>query len=249
MVQWSPSQLHRAESHKNMTTSVLWPFWVTLTWSPMTHCPALIFSTSKCRVCLSAYFTPISILLSIPLVFAWKTEYAAQRTVHSDSVLQGQKSLTMLANARRVVCTWVMFPFSNRSLASKMSLGLRPYVRIALMKFPRFSSCGQQVKWQHEGTEMLQDTSTRFVNQSTWSWTSFFGCSTKPLPCASSAVNGWFSSLNQAAAYWWVYEKQIMKNNVNFTLTHILCHCTTPTLTSDIPSPKSTTHQPNVWWS
>lgn len=41
-----------------------------VTCSPMTHWPAFIFSSSKCRACLSAYFTPISIFVSIPLVFA-----------------------------------------------------------------------------------------------------------------------------------------------------------------------------------
>ena len=40
------------------------------TCSPMTHWPALILSSSKCRACLSAYFTPMSNFVSIPLVFA-----------------------------------------------------------------------------------------------------------------------------------------------------------------------------------
>lgn len=74
----SVSFVHRyseiLDNHRNTTTRV------TLTWSPITHCPALIFSSSKCRVCLSAYFTPISILVSIPLVFAWKTDGASQRS-------------------------------------------------------------------------------------------------------------------------------------------------------------------------
>lgn len=45
---------------------------VQITCSPMTHWPALTFSVSKCLACLSAYFTPISIFVSIPLVFALK---------------------------------------------------------------------------------------------------------------------------------------------------------------------------------
>lgn len=46
----------------------------------------------------------------------------------------------MLARARRVDCTWVWLVFSNRSLASKMSWGLTPYLVMALMKLPMFSS-------------------------------------------------------------------------------------------------------------
>lgn len=39
----------------------------------MTHWPAFIFSSSKCLCCLSAYFTPMSTFVSMPLVFAcWK---------------------------------------------------------------------------------------------------------------------------------------------------------------------------------
>lgn len=48
--------------------------------------------------------------------------------------------LTMLARASSVVWTCVMFPFSNRSLASKISWGFRPYVVVALIKLVRFSS-------------------------------------------------------------------------------------------------------------
>lgn len=50
------------------------------------------------------------------------------------------ESLTMPARASSVVWTCVMFPFSNRSFASNMSFGFRPYARMALMKLPRFSS-------------------------------------------------------------------------------------------------------------
>lgn len=46
----------------------------------------------------------------------------------------------MLARASRVVWTCVMLPFSNRSLASKISWGFKPYTVRALMKFVRFSS-------------------------------------------------------------------------------------------------------------
>lgn len=48
--------------------------------------------------------------------------------------------LTMLARARRVDCTWVWLVFSNRSLASNMSWGFTPYLVVALMKLPMFSS-------------------------------------------------------------------------------------------------------------
>jgi hypothetical protein len=37
-----------------------------------------------------------------------------------------------------------MFPFSKRSLASKMSWGFIPYAWMALMKFPIFSSCEEE---------------------------------------------------------------------------------------------------------
>ena len=47
----------------------------------------------------------------------------------------------MFASASSAVWTCVMLPFSNRSLASKMSWGFRPYAVVALMKFVRFSSC------------------------------------------------------------------------------------------------------------
>lgn len=121
----------------------------------MTHWPALIFSVSKCRACLSAYFTPISIFVSIPLVFAYKRKGKKYHTLvcqasiscHSQSTSNFYfflRLFTMLASASSVVWTWVMFPFSNRSLASKMSLGFRPYARMPLMKFPRFSSCGAE---------------------------------------------------------------------------------------------------------
>lgn len=49
--------------------------------------------------------------------------------------------LTMLARAIRVDWTWVWFVFSKRSLASKMSWGFTPYLVMALMKLPMFSSC------------------------------------------------------------------------------------------------------------
>ena len=52
-----------------------------LTCSPMTHWPALIFSSSKCRACLSEYFTPMSHFVSMPLVFAWRRE-TEKRLVH-----------------------------------------------------------------------------------------------------------------------------------------------------------------------
>lgn len=51
----------------------------------------------------------------------------------------------MLARARSVDCTWVWLVFSNRSLASKMSWGFTPYLVMALMKLPMFSS------WRGEG--------------------------------------------------------------------------------------------------
>ena len=49
-------------------------------------------------------------------------------------------TLTMLARARRVDCTCVWLVFSNRSLASKISWGFTPYLVMALMKLPMFSS-------------------------------------------------------------------------------------------------------------
>lgn len=53
------------------------PMWTQefLTCSPITHWPAFIFSSSKLRVCLSAYFTPMSTFVFKPLVFAfeWKS--------------------------------------------------------------------------------------------------------------------------------------------------------------------------------
>lgn len=124
------------------------------TCSPITHCPALIFSSSNVLSVLSAYFTPISTREWQPLVFAWERKIvkghwikSSHRSEHSqwkwcleNSFNWKQEGLTMLASASSVVCTCVMLPFSNRSLASKISWGFRPYSLIALVKFVRFSS-------------------------------------------------------------------------------------------------------------
>lgn len=127
---------------------------------PMTHCPAFIFSSSNILSCLSAYFTPMSTRDWQPLVLAWKrnsTEgcndgYTKIQSLHKITIYISWygiftlrisvrfSGLTMLASASSVVWTWVMLPFSNRSLASKMSWGFRPYIVMALMKCVRFSS-------------------------------------------------------------------------------------------------------------
>ena len=97
---------------------------------PMTHCPALIFSSSNIRSCFSAYFTPMSTCDWQPLVLAWqrregqsRSNQVVLRKVNTGvtSVDFGWIRLTMLARASSVVWTCVMLPFSNRSLASKMS--------------------------------------------------------------------------------------------------------------------------------
>lgn len=114
---------------------------------PMTHCPAFIFSSSNILSCLSAYFTPMSTRGWQPLVLAWrkkntegcKDRYKSNHTPCNNNftLLLGQHyspyqslifflRLTMLASASSVVWTCVMLPFSNRSLASKMSWGFRP---------------------------------------------------------------------------------------------------------------------------
>lgn len=96
----------------------------------MTHCPALIFSSSNILSCFSAYFTPMSTCDWQPLVLAWQKRKGQShcnqfvvRKIDTDITLVhfGSIILTMLARASSVVWTCVMLPFSNRSLASKMS--------------------------------------------------------------------------------------------------------------------------------
>lgn len=79
------------------------------------------------------------------------------------------ESLTMPARASSVVWTWVMFPFSNRSLASNMSFGFKPYARMALMKLPRFSSyINKQPKKKKGFNAMLLHTKHVMVRDLLW---------------------------------------------------------------------------------
>lgn len=126
--------------HTHFSTLLLIPN-INCTCRPMTHCPAFIFSSSNSLSCLSAYFTPMSTRDWQPLVLAWE-EKACKPGVHnsshslsidnvtmmwiSASISVWFRTLTMLARASSVVWTCVMLPFSNRSLASKMSWGFRP---------------------------------------------------------------------------------------------------------------------------
>lgn len=103
MMKHQLGNLRSCDSHTSLSTS--------FTCSPMTHWPALIFSSSKCRACLSAYFTPISIFVSMPLVFACQITHARQTDDAVCSLTEERRSeqsvraLTMLASASSVVWT------------------------------------------------------------------------------------------------------------------------------------------------
>lgn len=92
------------------------------------------------------------------------------------------ESLTMPARASSVVWTCVMFPFSNRSLASNMSFGFMPYARMALMKLPRFSSYVNNRRKKKE--KKKDDLVLCFCTQNLFCYKIYFAVKLK-IPCKS----------------------------------------------------------------
>ena len=74
--------------------------------------------------------------LAISISIDWTSGMLFQTWNHQEYI----GVLTMLASANSVVWTCVMLPLSNRSFASNISWGLRPYMVMALVKVVRFSS-------------------------------------------------------------------------------------------------------------